>query len=33
MQEMAQRLESTNNKLSAAVAEIKRLRETTGIAA
>ena len=33
MQELAQRVESTNNKLSAAVAEIKRLRETTGIAA
>ena len=33
MQELAQRLESTNNQLSNAVVEIKRLRETTGIAA
>jgi CRP-like cAMP-binding protein len=33
MQELAQRLESTNNQLSTAVAEIKRLRETAGIAA
>ena len=33
MQELAQRLESTNNQLSAAVAENKRLRETAGIAA
>jgi CRP-like cAMP-binding protein len=33
MQELAQRLDSTNNQLSTAVAEIKRLRETAGIAA
>jgi CRP/FNR family cyclic AMP-dependent transcriptional regulator len=33
MQELAHRLESTNNQLSTAVAEIKRLRETAGIAA
>jgi CRP/FNR family cyclic AMP-dependent transcriptional regulator len=33
MQELAQRLESTNKQLSTAVAEIKRLRETAGIAA
>ena len=33
MQELAQRLESTNNQLRAALAEIKRLRETAGIAA
>jgi CRP/FNR family transcriptional regulator, cyclic AMP receptor protein len=33
MQELAHRLESTNNQLSAAVAEIRRLRETAGIAA
>jgi CRP/FNR family transcriptional regulator, cyclic AMP receptor protein len=33
MQELAQRLESTNNQLRAALAEIQRLRETAGIAA
>jgi CRP/FNR family cyclic AMP-dependent transcriptional regulator len=33
MQELAQRLESTNNQLRNAVAEVKRLRETAGIAA
>lgn len=33
MQELAHRLEATNNQLSAAVAEIRRLRETAGIAA
>ncbi len=33
MQELAQRLESTNNQLSAAVAENKRLRQTAGMAA
>jgi len=33
MQELAQRLESTNNQLRAALVEIKRLRETAGIAA
>ncbi|HYZ39415.1 MAG TPA: cyclic nucleotide-binding domain-containing protein [Stellaceae bacterium] len=33
MQELAHRLESTNNQLSTAIAEIKRLRETAGIAA
>jgi len=33
MQELAQRLESTNNQLRAAVVEVKRLREASGIAA
>jgi CRP-like cAMP-binding protein len=33
MQELAQRLEATNNQLRAALVEIKRLRETAGIAA
>lgn len=33
MQELAQRLESTNNQLSTALAELKRVRETAGIAA
>jgi CRP/FNR family cyclic AMP-dependent transcriptional regulator len=33
MQELAQRLESTNNQLRAATVEVKRLRETSGIAA
>ena len=33
MQELAQRLESTNKQLSAALAEIKRLRAETGVAA
>jgi CRP-like cAMP-binding protein len=33
MQELAQRLESTNNQLRNATAEVKRLRETAGIAA
>jgi hypothetical protein len=33
MQELAHRLESTNNQLRGALAEVKRLRETAGIAA
>jgi CRP-like cAMP-binding protein len=33
MQELAQRLAATNNQLSTAVAELRRLREGTGIAA
>jgi CRP/FNR family cyclic AMP-dependent transcriptional regulator len=33
MQELAERLESTNNQLRTALAEVKRLRETSGIAA
>jgi CRP-like cAMP-binding protein len=33
MQELAQRLSSTNNQLSTALAEVKRLRERVGIAA
>jgi CRP/FNR family transcriptional regulator, cyclic AMP receptor protein len=33
MQELAQRLAATNNQLSATVAELRRLREETGIAA
>jgi CRP/FNR family cyclic AMP-dependent transcriptional regulator len=33
MQELAQRLESTNKQLSGAVAEVKRLREEAGVAA
>jgi CRP/FNR family cyclic AMP-dependent transcriptional regulator len=33
MQELAHRLESTNNQLRGAVVEVKRLRETSGIAA
>jgi CRP/FNR family transcriptional regulator, cyclic AMP receptor protein len=33
MQELAHRLDSTNNQLSAALAEVKRLREAAGIAA
>jgi CRP-like cAMP-binding protein len=33
MQELAYRLESTNNQLSTALAEVKRLREAGGIAA
>ncbi len=33
MQELAHRLESTNKQLGAALAEVKRLRETSGIAA
>jgi CRP-like cAMP-binding protein len=33
MQELAERLAATNNQLSAAVAEVRRLREQTGIAA
>ena len=33
MQELAHRLESTNNQLRTALAEVKRLRETAGIAA
>jgi CRP/FNR family cyclic AMP-dependent transcriptional regulator len=33
MQELAHRLDSTNNQLSAALAEVKRLREEAGIAA
>jgi CRP-like cAMP-binding protein len=33
MQELAHRLESTNNQLRTAVAEIEKLRETAGIAA
>jgi CRP-like cAMP-binding protein len=33
MQELAERLASTNNQLSAAVAELRRLREQCGIAA
>jgi CRP/FNR family cyclic AMP-dependent transcriptional regulator len=33
MQELAQRLERTNNQLSGALAEVKRLREDAGIAA
>jgi CRP/FNR family cyclic AMP-dependent transcriptional regulator len=33
MQELAQRLESTNKQLSGALAEVKRLREQAGIAA
>ena len=33
MQELAHRVESTNNQLSAALAEVKQLRETAGIAA
>jgi CRP-like cAMP-binding protein len=33
MQELAQRLESTNRQLSGAVAEVKRLREEAGLAA
>jgi CRP-like cAMP-binding protein len=33
MQELAQRLEATNNQLRTALAEVKRLRETSGIAA
>jgi len=33
MQELAQRLDSTNNQLRTALAEVKRLRETAGIAA
>jgi hypothetical protein len=33
MAELAHRVESTNNQLSAALAEVKQLRETAGIAA
>ena len=33
MQELAQRLEATNNQLSGALAEVKRLREDAGITA
>jgi CRP/FNR family cyclic AMP-dependent transcriptional regulator len=33
MQELAQRLEATNQQLSTALAEVKRLRESAGIAA
>ena len=33
MQELAHRLDSTNNQLRTARAEVKRLRETTGVAA
>jgi CRP-like cAMP-binding protein len=33
MQELAKRLESTNNQLRTALAEVKQLRETAGIAA
>ena len=33
MKELAHRVESTNNQLSTALAEVKRLRETAGIAA
>ena len=33
MQELAHRLESTNNQLRAALAEVKQLREGAGIAA
>lgn len=33
MQELAHRVESTNNQLSAALAEVKQLRESAGIAA
>ncbi len=33
MQELAQRLDATNHQLSAALAEVKRLREDAGIAA
>jgi len=33
MQELAERLESTNNQLRGALAEVKRLREGAGIAA
>jgi CRP/FNR family cyclic AMP-dependent transcriptional regulator len=33
MQELAHRLESTNNQLRTSVAEVRRLRETAGIAA
>jgi CRP/FNR family transcriptional regulator, cyclic AMP receptor protein len=33
MQELAERLADTNNQLSAAVAELRRLREETGVAA
>ena len=33
MQELAQRLDRTNNQLSGALAEVKRLREDAGIAA
>lgn len=33
MQELAQRVESTNNQLRAALAELKKMRETTGVAA
>ena len=33
MQELAHRVESTNNQLSGALAEVKRLREDAGIAA
>jgi CRP/FNR family transcriptional regulator, cyclic AMP receptor protein len=33
MQELAERLAATNNQLSAAVAELRQLREQTGIAA
>lgn len=33
MQELAQRVEAMNNQLSAALAEVRRLRETAGIAA
>ena len=33
MQELAHRVESTNNQLRTALAEVKRLRETAGIAA
>jgi CRP/FNR family transcriptional regulator, cyclic AMP receptor protein len=33
MQELAKRLESTNNQLRTALAEVKRLQETAGVAA
>lgn len=33
MQELAQRLTSTNNQLSTALAEVRRLRQETGVAA
>lgn len=33
MQELAQRLSSTNNQLSSALSEVKRLREQVGVAA
>jgi CRP-like cAMP-binding protein len=33
MQELALRLESTNNQLSGALAEVKQLRKETGVAA